>query len=239
MAHRARRRLGGVTAQIGTDGIDLFDEPRPELLAAVARAQLEPDGLWVNIEDQPGRPGFRSTQRLWMGAADDGVAVGTCPAELAPQARYLYGRGLGPALVTAAKEHGWTVDPQPHIAYRTSPPAKRLYMLPSPSIEALDYVASWQDKGALRRIGGKYAREDVEHELWPWLKQMGFADDGDDAVLQRFLDECLRRWPANMRPGSASIASGLPTTPPGSAPRSLRRFAASSTPCSAPRMSGR
>ena len=136
-----------------------------------------------------------------MGAAGDGVAVGTCPAELAPQARYLYGRGLGGALVMAAKEHGWTVDPQPHIAYRTSPPAKRLYMLPSPSIEALDYVASWQAKGGLRRIGGNYAREDVEHELWRWLKQMGFADDRDDAVLQRFLDECLRRWPANMRPG--------------------------------------
>ena len=42
---------------------------------------------------------------------------------------------------------------------------------------------------------------DVEHELWPWLKQRGFADDGDDAVLLRFLDEFLGNWPANMRPG--------------------------------------
>jgi hypothetical protein len=39
------------------------------------------------------------------------------------------------------------------------------------------------------------------HELWPWLKQMGFADDGDDAELLRFLDESLGGWPANMRPG--------------------------------------
>jgi hypothetical protein len=30
---------------------------------------------------------------------------------------------------------------------------------------------------------------------------MGFADDGDDAVLLRFLDEFLGNWPANMRPG--------------------------------------
>jgi hypothetical protein len=37
--------------------------------------------------------------------------------------------------------------------------------------------------------------------LWPWLKQMGFADDGDDAMLLRFLDEFLDGWRANMRPG--------------------------------------
>ena len=37
-------------------------------------------------------------------------------------------------------------------------------------------------------------------ELWPWLKQSGFADDGDDTVLRRFLDEYLR-MPAQMRPG--------------------------------------
>ena len=39
-----------------------------------------------------------------------------------------------------------------------------------------------------------------EHELWPWLKHRGFADDGDDSVLRRFLDEYLR-LPAQMRPG--------------------------------------
>jgi hypothetical protein len=188
-----------MTAQIGTDGLDLFGEPRPELLAGVVRVQPEPGGEWVNIEDRPDRPGFRSTQRLWIADVADGVAVATWPAELAPQARYLYGGGLGSGLVAAAIERGWTVEPSPHIAYRTSPPGRRLYM--RPSIAALDYVASWQDEGALRRVGGNYAREDVEHELWPWLKQMGFADDGDDAELQRFLGEFLRGWPANMRPG--------------------------------------
>ena len=67
--------------------------------------------------------------------------------------------------------------------------------------QALDYVACWEDEDALSRVGGNYARGAVEHELWPWLKQMGFADDGDDAVLLRFLDEFLGNWPANMRPG--------------------------------------
>jgi hypothetical protein len=40
----------------------------------------------------------------------------------------------------------------------------------------------------------------VEHEQWRWLKQRGFADDGDDTVLRRFVDEYLR-LPAQMRPG--------------------------------------
>ena len=128
------------------------------------------------------------------------MAVATWPAELKPQACYLYGGGLGSALVAAAIERGWTVEPSPHIAFRTASAARRLYMCPS-SVEPLDYVACWEDEDALSRIGGNYARWDVEHELWPWLKQRGFADDGDDAVLLRFLDEFLGNWPANMRPG--------------------------------------
>jgi hypothetical protein len=70
-----------------------------------------------------------------------------------------------------------------------------------PSIEALHYVACWEDEDGLSHVGGNYARGAVEHDLWPWLKQMGFADDGDDVVLLRFLDEFLGNWPANMRPG--------------------------------------
>jgi hypothetical protein len=69
-----------------------------------------------------------------------------------------------------------------------------------PSIAPLDYAACWEDEDALRRVGN-HTREDVERELWPWLKQRRFADDGDDAVLRRFLDEYLRRRPAHMRPG--------------------------------------
>jgi len=69
-----------------------------------------------------------------------------------------------------------------------------------PSVAPLDYAASWEDEDGFRRIGGNYTREYVEHELWPWLKQSGFADDGDDTVLARYLDEYLR-LPAQMRPG--------------------------------------
>jgi hypothetical protein len=184
-----------MTAQIGTDGLDFPGDPRPELLADVTRVQPGPGGEWVNLED---RLGFRSTQRLRISNFDGGVSVATWPAELAPQARYLYGRGLGSALVAAALERGWTVEPSPHLAYHTAAPGRRLYM--RPSLPLLDYVAVWEDPEGLRRVGS-HARADVERELWPWLKQMGFADDGDDSVLLRFLGEFLGRRPAHMRPG--------------------------------------
>jgi hypothetical protein len=183
-----------MTAQIGADGLDLFGSPRPDLLIGVARVQPEPGDEWVHL----GRLGFQSTQRLRISELAGGVAVVTWPAELAPQARYLYGRKLGSALVAGAVERGWTVEPSPHLAYHTAPPGRRLYM--RPSVAPLDYAALWEDGDVLRRVGN-HTREDVEHELWPWLKQVGFADDGDDNELRRFTSEFLRRRPAHMRPG--------------------------------------
>jgi hypothetical protein len=69
-----------------------------------------------------------------------------------------------------------------------------------PRVAPLDYVACWEDTDALRRVGN-HTREDVEHDLWRWLKQRGFADNGDDTVLRRFLNEFLGNRPAQMRPG--------------------------------------
>jgi hypothetical protein len=184
-----------MTARIGYDGPDLRGVPRPELLIDVARVQSQPGGDWVDLE---GRLGFRSTQRLWIGDVPGGVMVATWPAELARQARYLYGGGLGSALVAAAIERGWTVEPSPHLAYYTAPAARRLYM--RPSVVPLEYVACWEDEDGLRRVGN-HTGEDVEHQLWPWLKLRGFADDGDDTVLRSFLGEFLGNRPAQMRPG--------------------------------------
>jgi hypothetical protein len=184
-----------MTAQIGADGLNLFGDPCPELLTDVARVQPQPGREWVNLEK---RLGFHSTQRLRISDLAGSVVVATWPAELARQARYLYSAGLGSALVAAAIERGWTVIPSPHIAYHSASPARRLYMLPS--VAPLDYAASWEDEDGFRRIGGNYTREHVEYELWPWLKHRGFADDGDDIVLARYLDEYLR-LAAHMRPG--------------------------------------
>jgi hypothetical protein len=184
-----------MTAQIGEDGLDLLGDPLPKLLTDVAGVQPQPGREWVHLKD---KLGFRSTQRLVIREGADGVVVATWPTELAEQARYLYGGVLGSALVAAAIERGWTVIPSPHIAYYSASPARRLYM--RPPIAPLDYAACWEDEDGFRRIGGNNTREYVEHELWPWLKQSGFADDGDDTVLARYLDEYLH-MPAQMRPG--------------------------------------
>jgi hypothetical protein len=69
-----------------------------------------------------------------------------------------------------------------------------------PSVAPLEYAGCWEDEDGFGQIGN-HTREDVEHELWPWLKQRGFADDSDDIVLRRFLDEYLGKRPAQMRPG--------------------------------------
>jgi hypothetical protein len=157
------------------------------LLADVAGVEPQPGGEWVELKD---KLGFRSIQRLVIKDVDGSVIVAMWPAELAVQARYPYGGGLGSALVAAAIERGWTVIPSPYVGYYTSSPARRLYM--RPQVAPLDYATVWEDEDGLRRIGGKYTPEVVEHELWPWLKQRGFADDGDDPVLRRFLDDYLR-----------------------------------------------
>ena len=95
-----------MTAQIGDDGLDLLGDPLPVLLTDVAGVQPQPGDEWVHLKD---KLGFRSTQRLWIRDVPGGMAVATWPAELARQARYLYGGGFGSALVAAARERGWTV----------------------------------------------------------------------------------------------------------------------------------
>jgi hypothetical protein len=71
----------------------------------------------------------------------------------------------------------------------------------SPSVAPLDYAACWEGEEGSRHFGGNYAADYVELELWPWLKQRGFADDGDDTVLRRFLDKLPAKRAAQMRPG--------------------------------------
>jgi hypothetical protein len=182
-------------AQIGADGLELFGDPMPELLAEVARTQPQSGGEWVNLKTL----GFRSTQRVRISdLPGGGVVLATWPAELQPQARYLYGRELGVPLVSAAVERRWKVEPSPHLAFHTSPPSRRLYM--RPAMDARQYAAQWQHEDALRRVGN-HSRADVEGELWPWLKRCGYADDQDDVELHRFLEDYLHRRPAHMRPG--------------------------------------
>lgn len=152
-----------MTAHIGVDELEFYGEPRLDLLAEVALVKPEPGHDWIRLEGPP--LSFHSTQRLQISEGADGVALTTWPAELARQANYLYGEGLGLPLVAAALQcKGWTVKATPHIAYWTAPPSRRLYL--NPPIEPADYVAIWEDGEALGLVGS-HSPEDVETGLRP------------------------------------------------------------------------
>jgi hypothetical protein len=82
-----------MTAQIGSDELEFYGDPRPDLLAEVARVEPEPDREWVRLEGPPLR--FRSTQRMRVSDCSDGVAV-PAPAGTQP---------AGPAMVTIEYRH--------------------------------------------------------------------------------------------------------------------------------------
>jgi hypothetical protein len=107
-----------------------------------------------------------------------------------------------------------------------------------PSVEPLAYVACWEDEDGLSRVGGNYARGAVEGELWPWLKQRGFADTATPC-FNVFWTSFSVIGPRICARAFVSDACGLLTRRPSSAPRSLKRSAASSMPCSPLRMSRR
>jgi len=179
-------------AQLGPREPGLFDIPRPELLREVSGIKPEADGRHVLLKEA----GFRSVQRLALADVAGGVAVALWPAELKPQAQYLYSLGRAGALVEAARRDGWTVRPSPHVAFFSSPAGQRLYL--GREIDLDGYVRLWEG-GGTDRIGA-YTPADVRLSLWPWLKEQGYATGSDDAVLEDFL-RILGRRKAHLRPG--------------------------------------
>jgi hypothetical protein len=123
------------------------------------------------------------------------VVVALWPAELKPQAEYLYANGRGVAMIEIAGHRGWNVWPAPQLAFFTSPATQRLYI--APNIDPAAYARRWE--GADTRRIGQYSAEDVRLKLWPWLKNVGYAEDADEDALERFLG-ILGRRPAHFRP---------------------------------------
>ena len=179
-------------ARLGADDLDFFLEPDRDLLRAVSGIEPAATDLHVLLDGH----GVRSTQRLALSRYRGGVVAALWPAELKEQAEYLYGRQLATRMVAAAGECGWYTAGSPHLAFRNSAAPQRLYM--KPECDAGEYARRWQ-QGDLRRVG-QHSRAEVEHGLWPWLKQRGYADDEDDRALQHFLAQLGKR-PAFLRPG--------------------------------------
>lgn len=182
-----------MTASLGADDLDCFLDPQPRLLKQLSGIQPVPGGLDVRLESY----GVRSTQRLALSRHGRDLVAALWPAELKPQAEYLYGRGLATPMIACARECGWTVEPSPHLAFRNSYPAQRLYM--QPAIDAADYARRWED-GDLVRVG-QYERQSIITTLWPWLKERGYADESAEGELEAFMTTQLGNRPAYLRPG--------------------------------------
>ena len=182
-----------MTARMGADDGGLFDTPRRGLLREITGIEPESKGVHVRLDEHAG---VRSMQRLALGDVGGGIVVGLWPAELKPQAEYLYTYGRGTAMVVAARELDWYVRPNPHLAFFTSPYTQRLYM--APEVDAEEYTRRWEGADA-RRMGGHYSAEEIRQSLWLWLKSRGYASAEDDDVLEKFLS-ILGRRKAHLRP---------------------------------------
>ena len=181
-----------MTATIGATESHLFTTPRPGLLREVSGIEPGAGGLSVFLEEH----GVRSTQRLSLADVGGGVVVGLWPAELKPQAQYLYADGRAGALIAAARKRRWSVEANPHLAFHTAPGERRLYL--NPEVDAGDYARRWEaeDGGWI----GQYTADEVRATLWPWLKERRYAEDADDELLEAFLP-LLGRRAAHLRAG--------------------------------------
>ena len=177
----------------GTADLHLLDTPLPELLREVTGLEPELSGSHVRLDTGAD---VRSTQRLALGDVGGGVVLLTWPAELVPQAHYLYDGKRAPRLLAAARDGAWDVDARPHLAFWNSRASQRLYTNPRIGVE--DYVARWA--GPDRRRIGQHEAKTVRPGLWPWLLEHGYASPEDEEELDLFLARLGRR-PAHLRPG--------------------------------------
>jgi hypothetical protein len=180
-------------AHIGPDDLGLFDSPQPDLLRAITGLEPEEREDHVRLDKHTG---IRSAQRVALSAIGNGIIVGFWPAELKPQAEFVYVEGRAQAMLETAEARGWETYPSPQLAFYTSPPAQRLYM--HPDVGARDYARRWEHEDG--RWIGQHIRDEVRPTLWPWLKRRGFATDADDGALEDFL-RILGKRPAHLRPG--------------------------------------
>jgi hypothetical protein len=98
--------------------------------------------------------------------------------------------------VSVAKEGGWDVVENAHIAFWQAPHYQRLYL--EPTIPLVPYVKLWEGSGA-EEIGG-HSRGELEESLWPWLKENDCATASDDPMFDKFLSILGDRRQAHLRP---------------------------------------
>jgi hypothetical protein len=140
--------------------------------------------------------GTRCVQRLMLSREGDELVLAIAAGELKPQALAFYGSARAARAVTLANREGWTASPSLYLGYRgAQTQAQRLY--PTCRLSLDEYVRRWSEED--QEHIGAYRHDKVRTELWPWLKERGYASQEDDRHLDEFLDGLGRR-DAHLRP---------------------------------------
>jgi hypothetical protein len=186
-----------MAAQIGPPDPELYEDPHPALLERLTGITPEERGTHVLLDAH----GVVSTQRLALRGVS--LTAALWPAELKEQAEHLYGEQLATPMIRCAQERGWRAEPAPQLAFRSSAPDRRLYMVITE--DALSYARRWE--GSDFSHIGQYERAPLRRELWPWLKSIGFITDGDDNVFEEWIGTRLGNRPAFFRAGLRLVGS--------------------------------
>jgi hypothetical protein len=182
-----------MAARLGAADFHEFSSPRRALLQEVAGIQTEPRGIHVLLDEHVGA---RSAQRLALSDVGGSVLAALWPAELKPQAEYLYREGRALEMIAAARARSWEIRPTPHLAFFTAHPSQRLYMNANVSPE--EYALRWE--GADSGMVGRHPREALETILRPWLERCGYLAEGDAGVFEQFA-KILGHRRVDLRPG--------------------------------------
>jgi hypothetical protein len=129
------------------------------------------------------------------------LALCAWPGELKPQAEALYSGDRVTRLLDFLGDHReWEGIPRPHLAFAYAKTAECLYL--TPSIDLAAYLERWTEPDARSEFGG-HKPETVRFQLWPWLLEQGFTDEGPegDGSLDAYEERVARRPEALLRPG--------------------------------------
>jgi hypothetical protein len=182
-----------MAARFGAADLHEFESPRRALLQQVAGIQPEPRGFHVLLDKYAG---VHSAQRLALSDVGGSILIALWPAELKPQAEYLYRDGRAGRMIATARERSWQIQPTPHLAFFNAHPSLRLYM--SPEISPEEYALRWEGPDA--RMIGRHPRGALEGILRPWLERRGYLAASDASVFEQFANVLGSRR-VDVRPG--------------------------------------
>jgi hypothetical protein len=94
----------------------------------------------------------------------------------------------------------WQATPKPHLAFPFAKFPEVLYL--TPTLDARSYMERLTESDAFDQIGS-HAPDTVRSQLWPWLLEQGFSDEGPvrDGSLDAYLERVAPRPSALLRPG--------------------------------------